>query len=126
MCHLRPMTLLCIHKIGSLRLSPLLCLMSSSPEFIRLKSDDGVEVVVQREIIPYSNVLSMFLDETLEWEEAQTGVIQLGGFSGRMLERLAAYLYYRQRYEGQENFPDFSMEPEEALSMLLVGDYLDC
>ena len=44
-----------------------------------------------------------------------------------VLEKLIQYLYYKVRYtNGTQRLPDFPIEPEIALELLIAAGYLDC
>ena len=46
--------------------------------------------------------------------------------SGVILEKVCEYLYYKDRYENQNNVPDMDIAPELSLELALAADFLDC
>ena len=55
------------------------------------------------------------------------GEINFPEISGVILEKVIKYLYYRVKYtNSQVPIPEFKIEPEVALELLMAANYLDC
>ncbi|GAA5825701.1 hypothetical protein JCM3770_004452 [Rhodotorula araucariae] len=101
--------------------------MPDQPEWVTLISADE-----HRFILPRSAALgSDFLLNTLsaDFLEAQTGVIRLPEMRAEVVEKVAEYLLYKDRWkETKGEIPDFRerVKPEIALELLMASDYLEC
>lgn len=62
-----------------------------------------------------------------EFREARDNVIQFPAIDGYILERVVRYLHYKaQHTNSSARIPDFPIEPEVALELLIAAKYLDC
>ena len=58
--------------------------------------------------------------------EAQQGEIKFPEISARVLEKTVQYFYYKLRYTNHHGpLPEFKIEPEYALELLMAANYLD-
>ncbi|GJN93341.1 hypothetical protein Rhopal_006394-T1 [Rhodotorula paludigena] len=101
--------------------------MSDTLEWVTLVSADG-----HRFILPRTTALgSEFVKNTLsaDFLEAQTGVIHLPEQRAEIVEKVAEYLMYKERWrETKGEIPDFKerVPPEIALELLMASDYMEC
>ncbi|BGP43111.1 elongin C [Rhodotorula kratochvilovae] len=101
--------------------------MPDQPEWVTLISSDG-----HRFVLPRSAALgSDFLLNTLsaDFLESSTGVVRLPEMRAEVLEKVAEYLLYKDRWkETKGEIPDFRerVKPEIALELLMASDYLEC
>lgn len=95
------------------------------PTTVCLVSHEGEEFVVERELVLQSKVLTMFLSPELNFHESRIGVIHLYDIPSRVLIRIIDYLRHRRQHEGNPNAPEWSMQAQESLDLLLAADYLD-
>lgn len=62
-----------------------------------------------------------------QFREAQENEINFPDISGYILERVVRYLHYKAQYSNASmRIPDFIIEPEVALELLIAAKYLDC
>lgn len=55
------------------------------------------------------------------------GEITFPDISAPILEKVAQYMYYKSQYtDSTSRFPDFVIEPEIAMELLMAANYLDC
>lgn len=99
--------------------------ISVSPSIVCLVSHEGDEFAVERELVLQSKVLSMFLSPELNFCESRTSVIRLHDIPSRVLVRIIDYLRHRKQHEGDPNAPEWPMQAQESLDLLLAADYLD-
>ncbi|CCI49542.1 unnamed protein product [Albugo candida] len=53
--------------------------------------------------------------------------IRFPDISAPILEKVAQYMYYKEQYsDSTTRFPDFMIEPEIAMELLMAASYLDC
>ena len=61
-----------------------------------------------------------------EYQESQQNVIKFPEISAPVLEKVVQYFYYKLRYTGTTgHLPEFKIEPEFALELLMAANYLD-
>ncbi|GAA5973057.1 hypothetical protein JCM11641_000391 [Rhodosporidiobolus odoratus] len=101
--------------------------MADEQPWITLVSSDG-----HRYILPRTAALgSGFIKDTLSagFSEQATGVIVLPEQRAEIVEKVAEYLMYKERYsQTKGEIPDFKerVKPEIALELLMASDFLDC
>jgi len=94
--------------------------------FVKLISAEGHEFFVEREVaISSSKTIRMMLEGS--FREAQDNVIRFPDIAGYILERVVKYFHYKaQHSHSSSRIPEFSIEPEAALELLIAAKYLDC
>ena len=61
------------------------------------------------------------------FREAQDNLIRFPDIESYILERVVKYLHYKAQYtNASTRIPDFLIEPETALELLIAAKYLDC
>ena len=100
--------------------------LSPSPSpTVCLVSHEGERFTVEKELVLQSKVLSMFLSPELNFIESRSGTIRLYDIPSRILVRIIDYLRHRRQHEGDANAPEWPMQAQESLDLLLAADYLD-
>ena len=62
-----------------------------------------------------------------QFREAQDKIISFPDIPGYILERIVRYLHYKAQYSNTSaRIPDFMIDPEMALELLIAAKYLDC
>lgn len=99
---------------------------SPPPKYVKLVSAEGHEFFLDRDTaISSSQTIRLMLEGS--FKEAQEGIIRLPDISGYILEKVVQYLYYKAQYSNSENrIPEFIIEPELALELLIAAKFLDC
>lgn len=94
--------------------------------YVKLISAEGHEFFVNKEIaIAGSKTIRTML--TGSFREAQDNVIRFPDQAGYVLERVINYLHYRAQYQNSSSrIPEFVVEPEVALEVMLAAKYLEC
>ena len=94
--------------------------------FVKLISADGHEFFVERRIaITGSKTMKTMLES--EFREADEGVIRFPDISTHILEKVLQYMHYKSRYGASNTrIPEFQIEPEIALELLVASSFLDC
>ena len=91
--------------------------------FIKLISMEGHEFFVDRRCAMVSGTIKAMLDG--QFAESR-GEIRLPEISGHILEKIVQYMYYKVRYtNSNQRVPNFQIEPEVALELLMSSNYLD-
>jgi Skp1 family, tetramerisation domain len=94
--------------------------------FVKLVSADSQEFFLDREIACASSTTIRTMLEG-QFREARDRIIRFPNISGYILERVVRYLLYKAQYSNSiARIPDFMIEPEVALELLIAAKYLDC
>ena len=60
------------------------------------------------------------------FSEAQQGEIKFPEISAKVLEKTVQYFYYKLKYTNHQGpLPEFKIEPEQALELLMAANFLD-
>jgi hypothetical protein len=94
--------------------------------FVKLVSAEGHEFFLDREIaIASSKTIRLMLEGS--FREAQENVIRFPDIDGYILERVVRYLHYKAQHSNSTSrIPEFAIEPEVALELLIAAKFLDC
>jgi elongin-C len=91
---------------------------------IKLISGEGHEFFVDRRCAMVSGTIKAMLSG--QFAESR-GEVRFPEIPGVVLERVIQYLYYKVRYtHSTQRVPNFEVEPEIALELLMASNYLDC
>lgn len=97
---------------------------TSPLQMIKLKSAEGHEFYVDKRCAMVSGTIKAMLSG--QFAESR-GEISFPEIPAVVLEKLIQYLYYRVRYtNSSQRIPEFPVEPEIALDLLIAAGYLDC
>ncbi len=98
--------------------------LANLPQFIKLKSAEGHEFFVDRRCALISGTIKTMLSG--QFAESR-GEVSFPEIPAAVLEKLIQYLYYKVRYTNSSTrIPEFNIEPEMALELLIAAGYLDC
>lgn len=91
---------------------------------IKLKSAEGHEFFVDRRAAMVSGTIKTMLSG--QFAESR-GEVNFPEIPAVVLEKLIQYLYYKVRYtNSSQRIPEFQIEPEIAMELLIAAGYLDC
>ncbi|OQS06752.1 transcription elongation factor B polypeptide 1 [Thraustotheca clavata] len=93
-------------------------------EYVKLVSAEGHEFYVARKCALVSGTIkAMLLGQFSE----SKGEIRFPDISAPILEKVIQYLYYKKRYSNSNaRIPEFNIEPEMSLELLMAANYLEC
>jgi transcription elongation factor B subunit 1 len=94
--------------------------------YVKLVSAEGHEFFLDRSIaMAGSSTIRTMLEG--QFREAQDNVITFPDIAGYILERVIRYLHYKTKFTNvSARIPEFLIEPEYALELLIAAKYLDC
>mmetsp|Transcript_3185 Transcript_3185/g.3883 ORF Transcript_3185/g.3883 Transcript_3185/m.3883 type:complete len:104 (+) Transcript_3185:88-399(+) len=94
--------------------------------YIKVISADGMEFFMDREIaISGSVTIKAMLDGN--FRESEDNVIRFPEIEGVILEQVIQYLHYKKQHMKSTGvIPEFKIEPEMALELLMAANYLQC
>ena len=94
--------------------------------YVKLVSAEGHEIFLDRSIATMASATIRTMLEG-QFREAQDNVIRFPGITGPILERVVRYMHYKSKYNNAgARIPEFTIEPEYALELLIASKYLDC
>lgn len=92
--------------------------------YVKIVSAEGHEFVINREIAMSSGTIRAMLEGSFS---EKSGEINFPEISTQILEKVIQYFYYKMRYTNSHvRVPEFKIEPEIALELLMAANYLDC
>ena len=93
-------------------------------QYVKLISAEGHEVVVDRQCAQTSGTIKAMLSGSFT---ESSGEIKFPEISTPILEKVIQYFYYKASYKNsQVRIPEFAIEPEVALELLMAANFLDC
>ncbi|GMH76798.1 hypothetical protein TrVE_jg10321 [Triparma verrucosa] len=96
----------------------------SGADFVKLVSAEGHEFFVTRKVAMVSGTIRAMLESSMK--EANEGVIPFPEISTAVLEKTIQYCHYKLRYTNSTSkIPEFKIEPDMALELLMSSNYLD-
>jgi transcription elongation factor B subunit 1 len=99
---------------------------SENVQYVKLVSAEGHEFFLDKEVaISSSKTIRLMLEGS--FREAQDNVIRLPDLAGYVLERVVKYMHYKAQYrDSTARIPEFIIEPEVAMELIIAAKYLDC
>ena len=96
-------------------------------KYVKLVSAEGHEFFLEREVACASSTTIRTMLEGGKFRESAENVISFPEISGYILERVVKYLHYKDQYShSTTRIPEFPIEPEVALELMIASKYLDC
>merc|ERR1711977_692637 len=97
-----------------------------APAVVKLISSEGHEFIVERDAAMVSGTIKNMLSSPGMFVES-SGEITFPEISATVLEKVCQYFHYKLQFTsmGQQAIPDFVIEPEIALELLMAANYLD-
>jgi len=93
---------------------------------VKLIAADGSEIIVDRRAAMVSGTIKSMLAGPGNFSERQQGEIKFPEMSARILEKTVQYFYYKLRHTNTTGpLPEFKIEPESALELLMAANFLD-
>lgn len=94
---------------------------------VKLISYDGFEFVVDYEAACISKTIFNMLSSDGVFTESELGEVQLREVSGCVVEQVCKYFYFHLKYQNTpvQNIPEFKVEPEIVLDMLMAANFLE-
>jgi transcription elongation factor B subunit 1 len=92
-------------------------------DYVTLVSAEGFEFVIERRCANVSGTIKAML--TGSYSEAKDNHVTFPEISTRVLEKVIEYFHYKVRYSHSSEMPEFKVEPEIALELLMASNFLD-
>ena len=74
-----------------------------------------------------SKIIKSMMTSSGGFSERSSNKITFPEISGKILEKVCQYFYYKLQYtDSREAIPEFKVPPELALELLMASNYLDC
>jgi hypothetical protein len=95
-------------------------------ETIKLISAEGHEFIVDKKAAMVSGTIKSLLNSPGTFTEQELGEIHFREISTPILEKVIQYFYYKLRYTNSTTeIPEFPIEPEIVLELLMAANFLD-
>ncbi|TPX51658.1 hypothetical protein SeMB42_g01838 [Synchytrium endobioticum] len=95
-------------------------------ETVKLISSDGFEFIIERKCALASGTLKNMLSSPGQFTESIQNEIRLRDMKAIIVEKVCKYLYYKVQYSSAtSDIPNFPIEHEIALELLMAADFLD-
>eukprot|EP01114_Cavostelium_apophysatum_P008227 TRINITY_DN2057_c0_g1_i1.p1 TRINITY_DN2057_c0_g1~~TRINITY_DN2057_c0_g1_i1.p1 ORF type:complete len:103 (-),score=29.14 TRINITY_DN2057_c0_g1_i1:81-389(-) len=93
---------------------------------VKLISAENHEFIIDRKAAIVSGTIKSMLSGPGTFAEQELGEINFREISTPILEKVSQYFYYKLKYTNSTNeIPDFPIEPEIALELLMAANFLD-
>eukprot|EP01094_Clydonella_sp_ATCC50884_P021037 TRINITY_DN4521_c0_g1_i1.p4 TRINITY_DN4521_c0_g1~~TRINITY_DN4521_c0_g1_i1.p4 ORF type:complete len:106 (-),score=43.41 TRINITY_DN4521_c0_g1_i1:633-950(-) len=93
---------------------------------VKLISADGHEFIVDRKAAMVSGTIKSMLSGPGTFAEQALNEIKFREISTNILEKVIQYFYYKLKYTNVAcEIPEFPIEPEIALELLMASNFLD-
>merc|ERR1711865_1059939 len=96
------------------------------PATVKLVSKEGHEFIIERNAAMVSGTIKNMLSSPGMFVES-SGEINFPEINANVLEKVCQYFHYKLQFTNstQAQIPDFVIEPEIALELLMAANYLD-
>ncbi|CAJ0604359.1 unnamed protein product [Cylicocyclus nassatus] len=96
-------------------------------DYITMISSDGIEFHIRRELAYASRTIRSMMDSPTSPSDAEKNVVHFRSIPSHILQKVCHYFLYRNRYENSEiMIPEFKIEPQLSLQLLMAANFLDC
>mmetsp|Transcript_31745 Transcript_31745/g.61164 ORF Transcript_31745/g.61164 Transcript_31745/m.61164 type:complete len:101 (+) Transcript_31745:165-467(+) len=96
------------------------------PKTVKLVSQEGFDFTIAYEAACVSNTIKNMLSSQGQFTETELREIKFPEISTPILEKVCQYFYYKLRFTNcPDVIPEFPIEPEVALELLMAANYLD-
>mmetsp|Transcript_42577 Transcript_42577/g.99060 ORF Transcript_42577/g.99060 Transcript_42577/m.99060 type:complete len:101 (-) Transcript_42577:108-410(-) len=99
--------------------------MTSASDYVTLISAEGHEFVVERRCALVSGTIKAMLTGPASYAESKENTVTFPEISTPILDRVVDYFHYKVRYSHMSEMPEFRIEPEIALELLMAANFLD-
>mmetsp|Transcript_53929 Transcript_53929/g.128187 ORF Transcript_53929/g.128187 Transcript_53929/m.128187 type:complete len:100 (+) Transcript_53929:262-561(+) len=97
----------------------------ASSEYVTLISAEGFEFVVERRCALMSGTIKAMLTGPVSFAETKENTVRFPEIPTAILEKVVEYFHYKVRYSTSSEMPEFKIEPEIALELLMAANFLD-
>ena len=95
-----------------------------SEDYVQLHSGDDHVFYVLRDVALGSKTIERMLSGSFQESD---GVIRFPELSTEILEKVIEYLYYKHKFSNSASpIPEFEIEPESAMELLMAANFLNC
>jgi len=95
--------------------------------YVKLVSSDGFEFIIKREYALTSGTIKAMLSGPGQFAENETNEVKFREILSHVLEKVCHYFSYKVRYTNSSTeIPEFPIQPELALELLMAANFLDC
>merc|ERR1712205_34895 len=96
------------------------------PAVVKLISSEGHEFIIEKDAAMVSGTIKNMLSAPGMFVES-SGEIRFPEMNAQVLEKVCQYFHYKLKFTNstQPQIPEFVIEPDVALELLMAANYLD-
>ena len=95
--------------------------------YVKLISSDGHEFIVKRDHALTSGTIKAMLSGPGQFAENETNEVNFREIPSHVLQKVCMYFTYKVRYTNSSTeIPEFPIQSEIALELLMAANFLDC
>ncbi|XP_027205539.2 transcription elongation factor elongin C [Dermatophagoides pteronyssinus] len=95
--------------------------------YVKLISSDRQEFIIKREHALTSGTIKAMLSGPGQFSENETNEVNFREIPSHILQKVCSYFTYKVRYANSASeIPEFQIDPEIALELLMAANFLDC
>ena len=96
-------------------------------KYMKMISADEFEFAIPKDEAMKAGALASMMMRPGEFEENEENSINFQEIYSRTLKQVALYLSFKQKYSNSEKaLPEFPIQVEISLDLLMVANFLDC
>merc|ERR1711899_430133 len=95
--------------------------------YVKLISSDGHEFIVKRDHALTSGTIKAMLSGPGQFAENETNEVNFREIPSHVSQKVCMYFTYKVKYTNSSTeIPEFPIQPEIALELLMAANFLDC
>ncbi|CAJ0954231.1 unnamed protein product, partial [Mesorhabditis belari] len=95
--------------------------------YVKLVSSDGHEFYIKREHALISGTIKAMLSGPGAFQENEANEVNFREIPSHVLLKVCHYFAYKAKYTNSAaEIPEFNIEPDVALELLMAANFLDC
>uniref|UniRef100_A0A0N5A5L2 Elongin-C n=1 Tax=Parastrongyloides trichosuri TaxID=131310 RepID=A0A0N5A5L2_PARTI len=95
--------------------------------YVKLVSSDGHNFYLPKSLVLASGTIKAMLSGPGSYSENECNVVHFKELPSHVLQKVCYYFLYKARYTNSASeIPEFKVEPEMSLELLMAANFLDC
>jgi len=95
--------------------------------YIKLISSDGHELIIKRDHAHTAGAIKAMVSGPGQFSENETNEVSLRAIPSHILQKVCIFLAYNVRYtDSSTEPPEFPIQSEFALDLLMASNFLEC
>uniref|UniRef100_A0A0K0EJY0 Elongin-C n=1 Tax=Strongyloides stercoralis TaxID=6248 RepID=A0A0K0EJY0_STRER len=95
--------------------------------YVKLVSSDNHKFYLPKDLVMASGTIKAMLSGPGTYNENECNVVHFKELPSHVLQKVCYYFLYKARYTNSASeIPEFKVEPEMSLELLMAANFLDC